>query len=418
MKICDITMAYNAKSGGIKTYIDEKRRFLLENTDHEHLLIVPGARDRVRRTDRTTTITIRAPRLPGQDSYRFFLSPAKVKLALREEQPDLIELGSYYTETMAAFSYRRRRRAAGLPCLLGAYFHTDVAEAYVAAPIRAAAHSWFDDLGDTALQRAGMVADFAASRVAKYIRHVFGQCDVALAASPAQAARLREYGVDNVAIAPMGVDLDLFNPGRRSDALRARYGAQAHSPVLIYAGRLCAEKRVGTLLEAFQRLPPSLQARLWILGDGPLRDDVEAAAQRDPRIHLLPYQTERERFAELLASADLYATAGPFETFALSVVEAQASGLPVVGVDAGALRERVEHGRLGFLGPADDAQAMAENIARASQARPEMSAAARRHVAERMSWTSAFERWLACYEAPIAAPQARAAESAAALLPA
>ena len=66
MKFCDITMAYNRASGGIKTYIDEKRRFLRENTEHEHLLIIPGARDRIRRSARSTTVTVRGPLLPGQ----------------------------------------------------------------------------------------------------------------------------------------------------------------------------------------------------------------------------------------------------------------------------------------------------------------------------------------------------------------
>ena len=156
MKFCDITMAYNRASGGIKTYIDEKRRFLRENTDHEHLLIIPGARDRIRRSRRTTTVTIRAPLLPGQGDYRFFLSPAKIRQVLLDEQPDIVELGSYYTEPWAAFSYRRRRREAGGACLIGAYFHTDVAKAYVAAPLRAAAHSWLDNVSE-ALVSSGFI---------------------------------------------------------------------------------------------------------------------------------------------------------------------------------------------------------------------------------------------------------------------
>jgi alpha-1,6-mannosyltransferase len=94
MKFCDITMAYNATSGGIKTYIEEKRRFLRDNTDCDHLLIIPGARDRVRRSGRTTTVTIRSPLLPGQDAYRFFLSPAKIKQVLIEEAPEIVELGT------------------------------------------------------------------------------------------------------------------------------------------------------------------------------------------------------------------------------------------------------------------------------------------------------------------------------------
>lgn len=396
MKFCDITIAYNSKSGGIKTYIEEKRRYLRENTDHEHLLIIPGKRDRVRRSGRTTTITVRGPLLPGQDEYRFFLSPAKVRQVLLDEAPDIVELGSYYTEPWAAFAYRRRRREAGRDCILGAYFHTDVAQAYVAAPLRAAAHAWLEDMSDGLASSVDRIADIAAAGAEKYIRYVFSHCDVAMAASPSQAERLREYGVEDVEIVPMGVDLKRFNPRRRSAEARARCGAGDDTTVLIYAGRLNAEKRPLKVIEAFELLQGRLEAQLWIMGEGPRREEVEQAAQRNPAIRLLPYEGERARFAEILASADIYVTAGPFETFALSVIEAQASGLPVVGVDAGALRERVREG-LGFLGPVDDPQAMADNIVRAAEARAALGANARAHIEQNFSWRRAFARLLDCY---------------------
>jgi alpha-1,6-mannosyltransferase len=400
MKFCDLTIAYNAKSGGIKTYIDEKRRFLREHTDHEHLLIIPGKRDRVRRSGRSTTITVRGPLLPGQDAYRVFLSPAPLRDALLREAPDIVELGSYYTEAWAAFSYRRRRQDTGHDCTLGGYFHTDVAEAYVASPLRTLAHDWLDDVSEALASSVESIADIAAAGAERYMRYVFTHCDVPIAASQAQADRLRQYGVERSRVVPMGVDLRLFSPRRRSAAVRAAHGTEDGDTVLIYAGRFSEEKRLFVLIEAFRKLPRRLRAQLWLLGDGPLREDIAAAAAATPAIRLMPYEGERRRFAEVLASADLYVTAGPFETFALSVIEAQACGLPVVGVDAGALRERVAPG-LGFLGPADDAEAMAANIVRAVAGRAEISARARAHVEEHFAWRRAFRTLLECYGAPL-----------------
>lgn len=404
MKFCDITMAYNNASGGIRTYIDEKRRFLRENTEHEHLLIIPGKRNRIRRSGRTTTVTLRGPLLPGQKNYRIFLSSAAIKEVLREEAPDIVELGSYYTEPWAAFSYRRRQREAGKACIVGGYFHTDVAEAYVAAPLRSVAHSWAEDVSEGLASAVEKFADIAAAGAEKYMRHVFNGCDVRMAASPSQSERLTSYGVDNVHVVPLGVDLKLFNPRRADMELRARLGAPGNALALVYAGRLCNEKRVSMLIEAFQRLPESLNARLWLVGDGPLREEAKAAAEKNSAIRVIPYQSSRERFAAMLASADLYATAGPFETFGLSVIEAQASGLPVVGVDAGALRERVAEG-LGVLAPVDDAAGFASAIVRAAASREAMGHAARAHVERCFSWSAAFAKWLACYgaaPAPIA----------------
>jgi alpha-1,6-mannosyltransferase len=396
MKFCDITMAYNSASGGIRTYIDEKRRFLREQTDHEHLLIIPGSRDRVRRSGRSRTITLRGPLLPGQDAYRFFLSPAKILRALLHEQPDIIELGSYYTEPWAAFSYRRRRHEEGLSCLLGAYFHTDVAKAYVAAPLRAVAHEWVEEVSETLAICVEKVADIAAAGAERYIRYVFSSCDRVMAASPSQAARLREYGVDGAHVVPMGVDLKLFNPRRRSPEARKRLGAEEGDAALIYAGRFSTEKRVLTIVEAFEMLPAQLRARLWLVGEGPLHAELDAAASRNHAIRVLPYERDRTRFAELLASADVYVSAGPFETFALSVIEAQASGLPVAGVDAGALRERVREG-LGYLGPVDDAPTLAASIVKAVRERASIAQRARAHIVRNFSWPRAFARLLDCY---------------------
>jgi alpha-1,6-mannosyltransferase len=404
MKFCDITMAYNAKSGGIKTYIDEKRRFLRENTDYEHLLIVPGARDRVRKSGRATTVTIRSPLLPGQTAYRVFLTPTKIKQVLLEEAPDIVELGSYYTEPWAAFAYRRRVREAGGNCLLSAYFHTDVAKAYVAAPMRAAAYNWLNDVSEALATGVEKLADVAATGAQRYIRYVFSHCDLKFAASPSQAARLEEYGVDEVEIVPMGVDLKLFSPRKRSAAVRAQCGANENTTVLMFAGRLCAEKRVLTIIKAFEALPPEMPAQLWLMGDGPQRTDVEGAAARNPNIRLFDYEADRARFAELLASADIYVSAGPFETFGISVLEAQASGLPIVGVNAGALRERVLPG-LGALGPVDDAEAMAANVVHAAQQRASIEPRARAHIAEHFSWSKALTKLLASYQAKLPDPE-------------
>lgn len=396
MKFCDVTMAYNDKSGGIRTYIDEKRRYLLDNTDHEHLLIAPGKRNLTVREGRSATVYVRGPLLPNQGDYRFFLSPKKIRKVLDLHQPDIIELGSYYTEPWAAFSYRRRRREAGCDCLLGAYFHTDVAEAYVAAPLKLAAHSWLDDLSESLGNAAEKVADIVARGAEQYIRYVFEHSDVRIASTRAQADRLYEYGVEDVDVVQMGFDLSLFSPTRRSEEVRRRIGADTDTTVLVYAGRLSTEKRVLMLAEALDRLPPGLRAQLWIVGDGPLHAEVDAIAQHNPAIRLLPYESDRIRFAKLLASADIYVTAGPHETFGLSVIEAQSSGLPVVGVDAGALRDRVPQS-LGFLCPVDDASAMAKNIVRAAQDRKTIGARARRHVERCFGWDSTFHKLLECY---------------------
>lgn len=396
MKICDVTLAYNASSGGIRTYIDEKRKYLLGHTEHAHLLIAPGEKDSEQRLGRARIRYVASPLLPGQDNYRFFLRPDKIRQILLEERPDAVELGSYYLSPWAVFGYRDALRAEGRSCVIGAYFHTDVAGAYVGAPVRDKARDLFNDWSST-LQEIGLnLADVMESQAERYIAAIFCRCDIAMAASNAQAARLNEYGVDRVEVVPLGVDLERFHPRRRSEACRRRHGAGARQLVLAYGGRLSQEKRVLTLIEAVRRVDPDLRPLLWLCGAGPLREELETIARRQPNVRLLPYLTDPGEFAEMLASADVYVTAGPHETFGLSVLEAQASGLPVVGVAAGAMIERVPDG-LGFLGPVDDARAMADNIGRAAAEREALGRRARAHVEAGFPWQRTFERWLECY---------------------
>jgi alpha-1,6-mannosyltransferase len=111
--------------------------------------------------------------------------------------------------------------------------------------------------------------------------------------------------------------------------------------------------------DAFRRLPENLGAKLALIGEGPMRDDI--AALGDDRIIMPGYMKSRTELAGWLASADVYVSAMADETFGVSIIEAQASGLPVVGVEAGAMLDRVSE-ETGRLGPVGDASAMAANI--------------------------------------------------------
>jgi alpha-1,6-mannosyltransferase len=173
------------------------------------------------------------------------------------------------------------------------------------------------------------------------------------------AAKLRSLGIDDVRVVPLGVEVGEFEPSKRSAELRSRLGLSDRQPLLIYVGRLDGEKKPDVVVEAFRQLPQSLGAKLALLGEGPLKDEI--ARLNDPNIILPGYVRSRPELARWLASADLYVSAMADETFGISIVEAQASGLPVVGVAGGAMIDRVSDAT-GRLGPVGDAAAMARNI--------------------------------------------------------
>ena len=382
MVIADLTHAYHATSGGIRTYIDAKRRYLLEHTDHAHVLIVPAETSGIERGERWTTVTIASPVIPFAPPYRALVRPSRMRRALERTRPDVVEVHSPYAEPWTAFGYRRRHPAT----ITSGYYHTDLSGAYI---------------GQTVAKGVGARGGaFAERRAEAYVRALYSRCDLRLAPTPDQAARLEALGVPDVRALPHGVDLETFNPTRADPAaIRARFGVPAEALLLVYAGRLDAEKQTDVLVATTREVNRTRPAMLLLAGEGPERERLEAAQAAGAPVRVLPF-LGTDDLASVLASADVYVTAGPHETFALSVVEAQASGLPVVGVAAGALTERVLPST-GRLGPVGDAAAMADNVLAVAEARGTMGRAARAHAEASFSWTATFERLVGLYEATL-----------------
>ncbi|MCE5271209.1 glycosyltransferase [bacterium] len=384
MLICDLVRAYTEESGGVRTYIDQKREYIRRRTGHSHLLVIPGERDSVLSEGGHTRVTVAAPFLPGLKPYRIIVNVWKVAALLERFRPDLVEFESPYFLPWAARMYVHR---AGAP-LVG-FFHTDFPTAYA----RLAATRLFG-------ARAGAAAERWAAR---YAGLVYNRCDAAVTSTGLNVAKLRAYGVQRLEHIPLGVDPHVFRPRPPDPALRARYGISPRDFLLVYAGRLDPEKRIGVLVEAVERLPETLRPRLLLIGAGPLAAELDARREQSERLRVRPYLTDKEQLACHLAAADMYVTAGPYETFGLSVLEAQACGLPVVGVRAGALIDRVPP-ELGRLGEPDSAEQMVENIAHlAANGLRETGARARSYVLEHYSWERTFGDLFGLYERLVAA---------------
>ncbi len=388
MRILDLTDAYHPTSGGIRTYLDQKIRFIRESTDFEHVLVVPAARDRVEERGRTRVFGIASPVIPGCAPYRAMLRHGKLAAVVEAVRPDVIEIGNPYFQPRAA------RGFGGRSWLLAGFYHTDFPRAYVETPLGRV-------IGRPAARRAAAVAD-------RYARWVHARLDLTLVSSPDRARALTAGGVENVEQLSLGADVRTFHPGRRDPGWRREIGAGERDLVLIHAGRLDREKRIDVLVEAVKRLPSKIDARLVLLGQGPEQSRWERAAVADPRLVVLPFERDRDRVARALASADVYVSAARFETFGLAVVEAQASGLPVVGQRAGAMTDRVD-ASCGILLPGLDPEALAQAVTGLAdpERRGTLGRNARRRVEGGLTWERTFERLFALYETGLRAADRR-----------
>lgn len=371
--ICDLTQSYSPTAGGgISTYLREKRDYVLAHTPHRLLQIVPGPEDRITVDGRYIFAQVGSDLVRGSPDYRFILRVAKVRALLADYRPDLIESLCPWVLPWAAIHHRRRFPGTALV----AGYRTDFPNAHV----RRVA---FDKFG-----RAGW---FFYGLSLGYMKITYREFDWVYTLGEEARAALARRGIIRTSVLPLGVDTTTFSPAARDPGYRASLGLTGQGPLLIYAGRIDNEKSADRLVAMFRQLPPDLGAAMVMVGDGKLRTRLMAGAQGFP-IAFPGFERDRGGLARALASSDIYVSAMANETFGISIIEAQACGLPVVGVAHGAMPARVPAG-LGLLGPVDDTAAMAANVtALWHDDHDAIGRTARAHVERHFGWRATFER--------------------------
>ena len=388
LTFCDLTQSWSETGGGIGTYIRRKRDHLLAQTEHRHLLIVPGDEDKVTVDGRAIHCTVKSPLVPKRTNYRLLLRNKAVRALLDEHAPDLIECQDAYNLPWAALRYARAHPGVAT---VGGYC-TDFPTVYVGE----------------ALEGLGLprLAAWGRKRAYAYCAKLYKKFDAVYAMSVhGGGRRLEELGIDPVHRMHRGVDLARFTPDRRDPQLRESLGVAPDAPLFIYVGRLDAEKGADVVGDAFRRLPNALGAHLLLLGHGPMQEELAAS---HPNIHAPGYVADRDLLARWLASADVYVSGMAFETFGISIIEAQACGLPVVGVAAGAMIDRVPEsgGKLVAVG---DASAMSDAMQAVWAGQGEDASRRARALAEPYSWDNAMARLFGTiYPAALRSSAARA----------
>ncbi len=227
--------------------------------------------------------------------------------------------------------------------------------------------------------------------------------------TPSSVARedLLRLGVRDVEVWGRGVDIELFHPGRRSEAMRAAFGMGSRYTFL-YVGRLAPEKRVAQVVDAFRlasEIVPRGVIHLVIAGAGPREAELRAAAP--PDVTFLGVLDRRSRLPDLYANCDAFVFASVTETLGLVVLEAMASGLPVIAVPEGGVRDHLRDGRNGIACRAGDVPGMALAMVRIATEWGLSRRLARgaRSTVEPLSWNREIERLDRSYREVVAQSQ-------------
>ncbi|MFN0156262.1 MAG: glycosyltransferase [Gaiella sp.] len=249
--------------------------------------------------------------------------------------------------------------------------------------------SYHTELGPYALH---LTRDLVvAEAIGMYVDWFYGRCDATLAPTTTVAERLVERGVcARELIWARGVDGELFRPDRRDSARRSSLYGDAEL-VLLSVGRVSAEKRLDVLLEAYRRLASIRQVVLAIVGDGPERQTLEREA---PSGTLFLGELQGDELADAYANADVFCFPSTTDTFGQVLLEAGASGLPVVAAATGGALDLVRPGMTGVLVDPDDPVRLAEaleSLADAPALRRSLGKAGRDAALER-TWERSFEQ--------------------------
>lgn len=188
--------------------------------------------------------------------------------------------------------------------------------------------------------------------ITAYLRKFHNKALSTLVPTESLCRELAALGFRNLEVVARGVDIALFNPQRRSAALRQDWGVKGNEPVALSVGRLAPEKNLPLVLRAYQlmrELQPRL--RLVVVGDGPERARL---ARENPDV-IFAGMRIGEDLAAHYASADVFLFPSVTETYGNVTVEAMASGLAVVAYDYAAAQQHIRHSRNGVLVPFDAA---------------------------------------------------------------
>ena len=272
--------------------------------------IVPGNMEEV---------LARGAALPNYGELRFGL-PAKNRLVRlwTDKRPDVVHVVTEGPLGWSAVAAARKMHIA-----VTSAFHTNF-------------HSYSGHYGLGLLKRP----------IEGYLRKLHNRTMATMVPTAALAASLERRGYQNLRVVSRGVDVQLFHPAKRSEALRQSWGLAPQDVAVLHVGRIAKEKNVGLVVAGFravQQLHP--RAKLVFVGDGPARQSVQDACPDA----IFAGMRKGEDLAAHYASADVFLFASLTETYGNVVPEALASGLAVVAFAYGAALELVQDGASGVL---------------------------------------------------------------------
>ena len=324
MRIVDACAFYAPQGGGVKTYVRHKM-LAGPARNHEIIILAPASEAGVEILGANSRIEyVPGRRFPLDGRYHYFHDEAALHARLDALRPDLVEASTPWSSASMVANWR-----GSAPRSL--IMHAD--------PLGNYAYRWFRGVASRD------VIDRGFDWFWRHLRRIDDRFDFIVCASDELATRLVGGGLRHVVINHMGVQPGIFSPEHRNPVLRRKLlqwcDLDEDAMLLLGAGRHAPEKRWPMIIEAATACGFDRPVGLIIAGDGRARASVERAAAGNPHVRLMAPVTNRNTFAELLASVDALVHGSESETFCMIAAEARASGIPMFLPDGGAAADHL-----------------------------------------------------------------------------
>jgi len=369
MRIALLTETFLPKFDGVVNSVCHLLDHLADQ-GHESLLLAPEGSPL--QYAATPVVQMKSHRLIFYPETRLVLPAQDISPELDNFVPDLIHLISPFSLGFLGAKYARKHNVP-----LVASYQTDL-PGYC--------------------ERWGV--RFLSQSVEKYLYRLHQQAQLNLAPSCVTQKELIQKGYPNVRLWTRGIDSTFFHPKNFDKTMRGFLSdGNSHAPLLLFVGRLSREKRVEMLRPVLDAIP---EARLAIVGDGPFRNDLETVFKNSPA-RFTGYLFGEE-LTRAYASADIFVFTGANETFGNVVLEAMASGLPVVAPGSGGVMDMVKPYETGLLFEAEDQEGLVNAVRQLvlSRGLREQIRIAARQLALSFSWEEILNQLLVDYEETIA----------------
>src|SRR5438552_8435233 len=228
-----------------------------------------------------------------------------------------------------------------------------------------------------------------------YMHWFYGQLDTVFVNSEEYRRSwvARGFAPEKLKILPRGLDTALFSPERRDPAFWTKFGEVNGAIRLLYVGRISKEKDLDVLAQAYRRLrDEGLPIQLYLVGDGPYLQALNSTLLPDA---VFTGYLRGKELATAYASADIFVFLSTTDTFGNAVIEAQASGVPVIVSDTGGPKELVDADVNGIITKSHDVEDLVRAIHELvinPNKRDDMARQARQAVVDR-SWPTAFRKF-------------------------